>query len=533
MDCKVTNIPYKQTGYCPPLAGNYMSGNNNLKPFYKFTPDENGINEAIAQRAKFPIDRAALVSILQQQYDGLKIADSLKENIDALANNNTYTICTAHQPNLMTGYLYFIYKIVHAIKLADELNQKHPDKRFVPVYFMGSEDNDLDELGKFKYEGKQYIWDAEGQTGAVGRMSTTSLKPLINELFTKLGPPNEHTERLKEIITEAYLEQKDITAATRYLVNTLFGEYGLIVFDPDDAAVKQQMVDIFEDDLFHHTANKLVSTQAEKLAENYKAQAYPRAINLFYLKADIRERIEKQEDKWVVLNTDISWSKEELLDELNNHPEHFSPNVILRGVLQERLLPDVTFIGGGAEVAYWFQLKPVFEHYNVFYPTILLRQSVLWIERQYKELQEQLNITDEQLFIKVDELQKQFVNKHSDSELSLSEELSAIEQQIKCMQTKAEAIDQTLSSSAEAVSTKIKYQLSVLEKKMLRAEKRNMDVQLNKIAKLRQALFPNESLQERQENFISYYPMYGDMFIKTLYNSIKPLKNEFLIVAER
>ena len=106
----------------------------------------------------------------------LRLREQVNKNIDLLNKENTFTICTAHQPNLLTGYLYFIYKIVHAIKLADELNEQHADKRFVPVYFMGSEDNDLDELGRFRYNSEQYVWDADGQTGAVGRMEYDVIK---------------------------------------------------------------------------------------------------------------------------------------------------------------------------------------------------------------------------------------------------------------------------------------------------------------------------------------------------------------------
>ena len=371
--------------------------------------------------------------------------------------------------------------------------------------------------------GKQELWV---------EWSTTSLKPIIDDLFKKLGPPNEHTETLKELITEAYINQKNIAQATRHLVNELFGQYGLIVFDPDDATVKTELVDIFQDDLFNNTANDLAGKQADKLAEQYKAQAYPRPINLFYLKDDIRERIEQQGDKWIVLNNDISWNENELKEELKTHPEHFSPNVILRGVLQEKLLPNVTFIGGGAEVAYWMQLKPVFEHYKVFYPAILLRQSVLWIEHKYVQLQAQLDLSDKELFAATQKLATKHAVGNSSNDLSLDTELSAIAQQLKNLQSKATSIDKTLSSSAQAVTKKIEYQIAVLEKKMIRAEKRNMKVELDRIVRLKDGLFPKGSLQERHDNFINFYPVYGQDFIKQLYTHTKPLKNEFLIISE-
>lgn len=529
MSFKHEHISYKETHSFSPLVIDYLNGVKELNSFYNYSPDISGIGNAIDARAKYPVNREVLVKTLQEQYSNLNTAEVVKSNIAALAGNNTYTICTAHQPNLVTGYLYFIYKIVHAIKLADELNKQYSDKHFVPVYYMGSEDNDLDELGTFRYAGKRYTWDAEGQKGAVGRMNTKSLKPLLDELFRVLGPPGEHTEQLKEILTEAYLKHDNISDATTCLVNELFGKYGLVVLNPDSAAFKREIITIMEDDMLNHTAVELVNKQAEALGEKYKVQAYPRDINLFYLKDGLRERIERVEGKWMVLNTELIFSRDELSEELNSHPERFSPNVILRGVLQERILPDVAFIGGGAEVAYWLQLKPVFEHYNTFYPVILLRQSVQFINEKATSLKEKLSLNTTDIFKGAEELYKNHVTQNSDSDRETSTERESIEEAISSLKAKAVAVDSTLESSAEAALTKMVYQLEVLEKKMMRAEKRKYATDLQRIDKLKEILFPN-GLQERTENFISYYTLYGTDFIDYLYKATMPLENEFLVV---
>jgi bacillithiol biosynthesis cysteine-adding enzyme BshC len=422
---------------------------------------------------------------------------------------------------------------VHAIKLAAELKTKFPEKNFVPVYYMGSEDNDLEELGVFNYQDKKWRWDAAGQTGAVGRMTTESLKPLLSDLFKVLGPPGEHCSALKELLTKAYLDHKTIGAATRYLVNEFFGKYGLVVLDPDDAAFKKEITDIIKDDLTNHTAYSLVTAQMEKLAEHYKAQAHPRPINLFYLHGDIRERIEKKGATWMVVNTSIEWTEKELLNEIDTHPERFSPNVILRGLLQEKILPNVAFIGGGAEVAYWLQLKPVFQHYKVFYPAILLRQSVLWLRRQQVEQRERPDLGIEEIFKPEAVLVRGYIAKHSGNDWQTSEEMSAMERIMEQLRQKATSLDVTLRSSAEAALTKIKYQLQVLEKKMLRAEKKKMHTELDRIVRFKETVFPNNSLQERKENFLDYYLQYGHSFFDTLYDAIQPLKGEFLIVEEK
>lgn len=522
-------IAYKDTLSFSPLVIDYLNGAKELNSFYRYEPDIDGIEQAIAERAKYSVNREALVITLQKQYEGLPTHEKVTQNIESLKSEDTYTVCTAHQPNLLTGYLYFIYKILHAIKLADELNDKYRDKHFVPVYYMGSEDNDLDELGTFRYESKKYIWDAAGQEGAVGRMSTESLKPLLNELFRVLGPPGEYTEQLKETLTEAYLNHNNISDSTAYLVNELFGKYGLIVLNPDDNAFKKEIISIMEDDLLNHTAVALVNKQAETLGNNYKVQAYPRDINLFYLKEGLRERLERVENKWIVLNTDIVFSKEELLKELNEHPKRFSPNVILRGVLQERILPDVAFIGGGAEVAYWLQLRPVFEHYETFFPVVLLRQSAQLVNEKAVRLKEQLSLSTKELFRDKDDLYKSYVTQNSDAEIELSPERKSIEDAIASLKKKATGVDSNLEASAEAVLTKMMYQLEILEKKMMRAEKRKYNTDLRRIDKLKEILFPN-GLQERTENFISYYTLYGADFIEYLHKTILPLQNEFLVI---
>jgi bacillithiol biosynthesis cysteine-adding enzyme BshC len=410
---------------------------------------------------------------------------------------------------------------------------RYPGKNFVPVYYMGSEDNDLDELGTFNYAGKRYRWDGGGQSGAIGRMKTQSLKPLLNDLFKVLGPPGKHLDALTKLLTEAYIKHETVGMATRYLVNELFGRFGLIVIDPDDAALKKQFEEIMKDDLLNQQAYSLVSEQGEKLEESYKTQAYPRPINLFYLKENLRERIERHDNNWHILHTDIKWTKTELLGELEKHPERFSPNVILRGLYQETILPNVAFIGGGAEVAYWLQLRSLFDYYHVFYPAILLRQSVLWIDKRQSELRKKASLSIDEIFKPETDLVRNYINAHSGNNWQTVDEIAGIEKIMEQLRAKATALDPTLGGSADAVITKIRYQVQVLEKKMLRAEKRRMQTELLRISKLKQDIFPNHSLQERVENFAGYYLQYGPAFFDVLKDAIQPLKQEFLVIEEK
>lgn len=528
--CSYHYMSYAETGYFSQLIADYESGSEHLRDFYVYTPDDKGIADAVTKRSHYHINRKLLVETLLRQYEGLETDEPVKANIASLADEHTFTVTTAHQPNLLTGYLYFVYKIIHAIKLAEQLNDKYIDRKFVPVYYMGSEDNDLAELGTFRFRGEKYVWDGAGQQGAVGRMSTAGLQPLLARLLHDFGPPGIDCDNLTDVIKEAYGKKRTIGEATRYLVNELFGRYGLVVIDPDDRELKRTFIPVMEDDLMKGSAAPIVSEQTVKLTERYKAQAYPRPINLFYLHDQLRERIEKQGEHWIVINTDISFSQDELIKELYQFPERFSPNVVLRGLFQSTILPDVAFIGGGAEVAYWFQLKTLFEYYNVPYPVILQRQSVLWIGAREHRLREQCALSVQEIFTETAVLEKRLVTAAAGAFIDTTAEKKAIETTMQQLRTRAVTVDKTLAAATDAVIARIERQLANLDKKMLRAEKKKHDVALSRIYRLREKLFPNDSLQERIENFAEYYLENGPAFFDIIKNGIQPLGGRFLII---
>lgn len=533
MSYKYCHIPYAATNSFSQLVTDYLGAHPSLKQFYTFTPNKDGIEQAIESKSKMITDRQRLVSSLQSQYQDLNTTSLVQANIKSLLRQNTFTITTAHQPNLMTGYLYFIYKILHAIKLAEDLNGQYPEKHFVPVYYMGSEDNDLEELGVFRFRGEKHRWDGAGQQGAVGRMHTATLKPLLQQVFKLFGPPGKNCDDLIETLNAAYLKHATIGTATKFLVNELFGQYGLVIVDPDDRELKKDFIPVMEDDLLNHTTHKIVSEQSERLAQQYKTQAFPRPINLFYLEDGSRERIESHgDDNWVVLNTGKTFTKAALLEELHTCPEKFSPNVILRGLFQSTILPDVAFIGGGAEVAYWLQLKTIFSHYNVFYPVIILRQSVQWMHESQTKLRHQCNLSITDVFKPTLQLENEYVTTHAGDEWQTIREMDAVARIMSELEQKATHIDATLAGAAKSAIAKIQQQLATLQKKMLRAEKRKMTVGLQRIQHLKASLFPNGSLQERTENFAEYYLEIGPEFFDIIKNGIDPLGNMFLVIEQ-
>jgi len=332
-------FPYRSVNSFSSIAIDYVEGATDLKAFYQHTANVEGIKEAISQRMAFNTNRKLLVDYLHYQYGKFAINEAVKKNIDSLLEANCFTITTAHQPNIFTGHLYFIYKILHAIKLAETLQQQLPQYNFVPVYYMGSEDADLDELGEVHINGTTYRWQTN-QTGAVGRMKVDKAfvglmdsihaVGLMDSIHAQLGVEPYGNEIMQKV-KAAYSLNKTIEQATFELVHELFKDYGLIILLPDAAKLKASFAPVIEKELKESFSQKAVLQTMQHFPEQYKIQAAGRAINLFYLEEGYRERIEKQGNIYRVANLGRNWNENAMLLELENNPAAFSPNVILTG----------------------------------------------------------------------------------------------------------------------------------------------------------------------------------------------------------
>ncbi|HET9744236.1 MAG TPA: bacillithiol biosynthesis cysteine-adding enzyme BshC [Chitinophagaceae bacterium] len=533
MDCISTRIPYRQTGNFSKTVVDYIDQAPSLREFYNYPPTLQGIKKAIEDRAEFNYNRDVLVNELKKQYASLTVSDKTRSNIELLASANTFTFTTAHQNNIFTGPLYFIYKILHTIKLAENCKTNLPQYNFVPVFYMGTEDADLDELNHVYVEGQRLVWKTK-QTGAVGRMKVdkdlVTLIGLIEGQLSVLPFGNE----LLNLMRTCYKEGDRIQQSTFKIVNALFGEYGLVVLLPDNEELKRQMIPIFKDDLLQQNASDIVEKTAERLDRTgYKVQANPREINLFYLKENARERIEKRNDHYSILNSQLSFKEDELLKELDEHPGRFSPNVILRGLYQETILPNLVFIGGGGETAYWLQLKDLFNHYKVPFPMLVLRNSFLIVERKWQERIAKLGFTIEDFFLSEQELMSKVVMHESKNDVKLNGALTELQKMYESFKKQAAAVDSTLEKHVEALKLRSVQRLQELEKKMLRAEKRKFTDHQRQINTIKEHLFPGNGLQERYDNFSYFYAKWGRTFIHKLYEHTLNLEQEFVIVIEK
>ncbi|MEN8789969.1 MAG: bacillithiol biosynthesis cysteine-adding enzyme BshC [Flavobacteriaceae bacterium] len=530
---EVECISYRKTGYFTNLINDYLDESEHLRPYYHRFPQKQSFGPQIEEKkAGYPQQhRKVLHSALESQYENVSISKSTEANIQKLKDPGTFTIVTGHQLNLFTGPLYFLYKIVSTINLCRSLKETYPDYQFVPIYWMASEDHDFDEINYFNFRGQKLRWN-RNSSGAVGRLDTEGLDEVYKAFKGALGK-NRHTDEILGLFKRAYLEHKTLADATRHLANELFGDYGLVVLDGDDPGLKKLMSPYVQKDLFENSAFKAVSatlSEWENAAENFLIQVNPREINYFYLKDGLRERIVIAGEGFAINNTDIRFSKTEIMDELEQHPERFSPNVISRPLYQEVILPNLCYIGGGGEIAYWLELKRAFETYQVPFPILLLRNSGLMItEKQYGKLQ-RLDLSLEDIFLK----QSSFINKKireiSNIDMDFSPQKDHLRRQFEDLHRIAEETDKSFLGAVRAQEVKQIKGLEHLEKRLLKAQKRKLKDQVVRMTDLQNELFPNQSLQERALNFSELYLDYGKELIPMLFEALEPLKLEFTVM---
>lgn len=524
------NLPYHETGYFTKITNDYLAQSDQLSSFYGNYPTVEGFKKQIKlkQQSFQSQSRNVLVEVLNEQYESLKISKLTRQNIQSLLNKDTFTITTGHQLNLFTGPLYFLYKIFSAINLCEQLKKEFSEYNFVPIYWMATEDHDFEEINYFNFKKKKISWNRES-SGAVGRLSTDGLDE-VYDLFKKELDNSKNAHFLADLFKKAYRNHDNLTDATRFLANELFREYGLVIIDGDNKKLKEQFIPFMENELIDQNCFHKVSEANSELEKNYKIQVNPREINLFYLTDDIRERIIVKNEIYTTVDNQFSWSKDEILDHLNKKPERFSPNVIVRPIYEEVILPNLCYIGGGGELAYWLELKNYFDSENVPFPILLLRNSALVISKLQSKKLGKLNISLKELFLKQQDLINKKVKEVSDIKIDFTDQRNFLVKQFIELEKLAELTDKSFLGAVKAQQAKQLNGLDNLEKRLLKAQKRKLSSLVDRITDLQNELFPNQSLEERQRNFSEIYLEYGNDFILKLKSDLEPLKGKFQII---
>lgn len=521
------------TKHLPEITLDYINNEDRVvELFNRNNLLENYFDQILEKKNNYNNDfRKPLSEVLELNYEKVSGNYFQIQSIKKLKNKNTYTVTTGHQLNLFTGPLYFFYKIIDTINICRKLKSKYPENDFIPFYWMASEDHDFKEINFFKINDFLFNWNISTR-GTVGELKTSSLDKTYNEIIDFFGKDNSNAKKLFKLFKDSYLDNEKLSTATFNLVHTLFGKYGLLILNPDNVKLKKIICyDILDEIKNQDCYKRVTETNNEMININIKPQVNPREINLFYIKNNIRSRIEKYSSFYKVLETGISFTEDEIAIEINNHPERFSPNVLLRPFYQEKILPNLAYIGGGSEIAYWLQLKSFFKKKNLTFPILAVRNSVLLVSKKNIEKCKKLDIKVADLFLKNHELTKFYLTKISKLKIDLTELKNTIKYNFLKLYELSLETDKSFLGALKAQETKQVNGIEKLEKKLLIAQKKKYKEKLERLSLIKEELFPNNSLQERQINFSEFYINYGEEFIDVLFDNLNPFDNNFLVIS--
>lgn len=469
--------------------------------------------------------RRVLLQVINDQYSGYQLSDGQSQNLEHLSKD-AFTITTGHQLNLFTGPSFFVYKILQTIKLTAVLNEKYPTKKFVPIFWMASEDHDFEEINHFKTESNYYETKAKSG-GAVGKI-TVEDDFFIQQFAEEFENSILGTELIL-LLKKAYRKGNTLAQATRIIVQELFSEYGLLVIDGDDYRLKAEMKTIFKEELLQQELFNTIADKVAFLTDKYgKVQVNPREINLFYL-SETRDRIAFENGQYAVVDKDIYFSKEEILEELENHPERFSPNALMRPVFQESILPNIAYIGGNAEIMYWLELKDYFRHLHLPFPLLIPRNSMLMISEKTISKAEKLDLELPDLFKNFATLSKNILMKDNMILKMLDEQEALLTKQFTQLKSEAALTDKTFGNLVGAEQTRQLKSFDRMKKRLLRAEKIKQNEKLERLENIFLSVHPANIWQERTYNFSVFYSDLGREWLHTCYEGMEIENSELII----
>ena len=461
--------------------------------------------------------RTVLVKQLIVQNESLALSAKSKDNLKALEFENSYTITTGHQLNLMTGPLYSIYKVVQVVQITERLKKENPESHFVPVFWMATEDHDFEEINHINLFGNKIEWVKDGQLDSIaGRITTDSINSFLDPIREKFQNPESVTIVTKFL--SFYSATKNLQEATRALMNELFADYGILIIDGDDRELKKLFVPIVQKEIKEQFVFKSVSHTNEALAaKNYHQQVYVRGCNLFFIdENNRRHRIKEDGGSFAVAENKLS--KQELVALLSDKPESFSPNALMRPLYQEAILPNLAYVGGGGEIAYWLQLKSTFEAAELTFPMLKVRDSVLLVQQNQLDVLNELNLDLLDLKLGVDQIIKDIALKEAGDDLDISPIVNQIENAKNDLLNQAASIGKGMDGMIKAEFSKFSKSLDKIAAKMVKAEKGKFEKVQKQVQRIANSFFPNGGFQERYENALPYLVKDTDFVNKIMAN---------------
>jgi len=517
------------------LYRDYISEFKNVQQYYQTDFHSLQHIPSIAERRKSQVrDRSVLVEVLREQNTLFGAGARTFDNIGLLSDEKTFAVVTGQQVGLFGGPLYTIYKAITALKLAETLTNENPGFHFVPVFWLEAEDHDFEEIGKvgvLNTEGSPVVIpyplaakDAGKNLGAVGEIPLgEGIESVYAELQTAMSN-SEFKQPLFNLLRKFYHPSATFSTSFAGFLNTLFEDKGLIFISPNDKRFKQLLSPLFQKEIREYPrVSQLIIRQSAKLEERYHAQIKTKALNLFYFHKGGRYFIEPRETDFSLRGTRHFIPKEELLRVAVEQPELLSPNVALRPICQDMLLPTVAYVAGPSEVAYFAQLQEVYRYFDLTMPMIYPRATATIAEERMEKILERYELTVEDVFSRPEEIQKKVLGMLA--EVNIEEMFTrvrgAIRDQMNEMKFGINYIDPTLTGTLEHTHQRIDSQIAAFQEKVIAAQQRKHETALRQIEKVKHTLFPRDNFQERELSIIHFMNKHGLEFVRFLYGELQ------------
>jgi bacillithiol biosynthesis cysteine-adding enzyme BshC len=490
---QIIEVPIQDTFFNSAFIQDYLESGKISERFH-YPLNEKGIQDCINHRKEFSQKkRDVLYESLKLQYSDFKDDELAMQNIEKLKNSNCFTVTTGQQIHVGLGPLYVAYKTLDTINTAIKLKKKYPEYDFVPIFWMATEDHDLEEIKEVKFYSHSFKWETT-QHGAVGRMKCDGISNIFEQI-KEMNPDAEQLQFIEKCIN-AYSNSDNLADAFRKIIHSVFPNTGLVVLNPDCCILKKNLIEVAIQDLQGRNNECLISGNKEIEASGYDTQLYTRKINFFFLTENDRERIICENENWVTVSNQNLCEPKDLEKFVTQNISNISPNAALRPLYQEIILPNIAYIGGQAELKYWAQLKETFER-NA-------ENICIFIPRSHWTIVDGLPSSPSlKYWFEKDELFLEKIDTDS-KEYSKIIEKDILDTQIKLDELKSKVETFLPGFSAESKIVKIKEKLIDFQKTY-----EKMSVALNKnernkkLFKLKKKYFNPNNVQERNEHIIS------------------------------
>lgn len=475
--------------------------------------------------------RKILIEELTLQYSKVETSEQTSRNIKLLSNSKTLSVTTGHQLNIFSGPLMVIYKIAHVISITNSLNSNIKGFNYVPIFWIASEDHDFEEISEVNLKENKIKWNLDSKNMPVGEIELNNFMEVVSGYKNSIID-FEFKDKLEILIDEAYKKGDTLSAATIKFINSLFGKHGLVIVDSNKKAFKKSFIENFKNEILDSRCELDSSSQILKIKKDiksFKPQVNPSDVNFFKITSLGRKRIRKT-DKLFRVDDENEYTSGDLINQIETNPELFSPNVLMRPLYQEKILPNVCYLGGPNELKYWMQLKLYFENSNVQFPILKLRTSGFIIDKKTSKKLSKSNIDIKYFFGKLDDLVIRQINSISKLNLSFSSLKNKLTNQFNELREISINVDKSFVGALNAQEKKQLKGLDDLEKKLIKAEKRNYETEINNVKSIFESLHPNNIDQERYLNFGNFYSYKGQEFIDYLVDKVHISDDKILVI---